>query len=171
MECAKKRSHDPVFHCLIGWACAQNLCHSRQKVAIYPPCPNSNLQPHPWRVANLRYCFWQRRCLHPDKARYRCREAYCGGNKRYCLTGLRCLRSKKSNGNRVHFDSRRCPFLWRQTNHAGYIGHRFGDGCARSIYPKDGFESNCFARIQRYSACRTAYVRYFSQTLVPRRYC
>ena len=53
MECAKKRSHDPVFRCLIGWACAQNLCHSRQKAAICPPCPNSNLQPHPWRVVNL----------------------------------------------------------------------------------------------------------------------
>lgn len=67
MECAKKRSHDPVFRCLIGWACAQNLCHSRQKVAICPPCPNSNLQPHPWRVVNLRCYFWQRRCLRPDK--------------------------------------------------------------------------------------------------------
>ena len=171
MECVKKQSHDPVFRCLIGWACAQNLCRSRQKAAICPPCPNSNLPLSPWHVANLRYCFWQRRCLRPDKARYRCRGAYCGGNKRYCSTRLRCLRSKKLNGNRVHFDNRRCPFLWRQTNHAGYIGRLFGDGCARSIYPMDGFESNCSARIQRYNACRMACVRYFSQILVPRRYC
>lgn len=102
MECVKKQSHDPVFRCLIGWACAQNLCRSRQKAAICPPCPNSNLPLSPWHVANLRYCFWQRRCLRPDKARYRCRGAYCGGNKRYCSTRLRCLRSKKLNGNRVH---------------------------------------------------------------------
>lgn len=54
MECVKKRSHDPVFRCLIGWVCAQNLCRSRQKAAICPPCPNSNLPLSPWRVANFR---------------------------------------------------------------------------------------------------------------------